>query len=512
VHTVRAIDRWLGNSDFFAAYIQADSYLLPITRKEIEVMNRVKSVLTPVLLSLAALTLSLPAISYADTLNVTEDAYTKADKPDENKGDEKTIEVKDEADDKDRIGYVQFDFSTLPDGLFAEEVVKASLRVWVEKVDNPGTISISLIDEDWDEHTIVPDTAPSISPTPVSFAVTGADESHFVTVDITELVQDWVAGYADNYGIALESNDGAKVKFGAKETENEHEMQIEVALGETGPAGPQGEQGIQGEQGEQGLTGPEGPMGPPGPQGPQGEPGAEGEPGAPGEPGPQGEPGPVPAIGTSCPAGQAVTGFNADGTLKCRGFVLTSCNVPGGHCRVFATSEKFPANLGGLEGADAQCQRLANEANLSGTFKAWLSTSDVPAKDRLVQASVPYTLVDDVTQVAADWAALTACTPEDYICDGVLSAAIDTDENGAPATPNAVYGPLAWTGTTPAGETQICSSGDPCTCGDWMGAGGQVNPANFTGTNWRWTGPSGGSSNCSKYTDNGGLPLYCFEQ
>ena len=82
-------------------------------------MNRVKSVLTPVLLSLAALTLSLPAISYADTLNVTEDAYTKADKPDENKGDEKTIEVKDEADDKDRIGYVQFDFSTLPGGLFA---------------------------------------------------------------------------------------------------------------------------------------------------------------------------------------------------------------------------------------------------------------------------------------------------------------------------------------------------------------------------------------------------------
>jgi hypothetical protein len=270
VHTVPVIDRWLGNSDFFAAYIQAASYLLPINIKEIEVMSRVKSVLTPVLLSLAALTLSLPATSYADTLNVTEDAYTKADKPDENKGDEKTIEVKDEADDKDRIGYVQFDFSTLPDGLFAEEVVKASLRVWVEKVDNPGTISISLIDEDWDEHTIMPDTAPSISPTPVSFAVTGADESHFVTVDITELVQDWVAGYADNYGIALESNDGAKVKFGAKETENEHEMQIEVALGETGPAGPQGEQGIQGEQGEQGLTGPEGPMGPPGPVGPEG--------------------------------------------------------------------------------------------------------------------------------------------------------------------------------------------------------------------------------------------------
>lgn len=42
------------------------------------------------------------------------------------------------------------------------------------------------------------------------------------------------------------------------------------------------------------------------------------------------------------------------------------------------------ANLGGLEGADAQCQKLAEAAGVSGkTWHAYLSTSTVDAKDRI---------------------------------------------------------------------------------------------------------------------------------
>jgi hypothetical protein len=50
---------------------------------------------------------------------------------------------------------------------------------------------------------------------------------------------------------------------------------------------------------------------------------------------------------------------------------------------VFVTSMAFDGNLGGLAGADADCQSLANAAGLSGTFVAWLSTSTVNANTRL---------------------------------------------------------------------------------------------------------------------------------
>ncbi|HET9535289.1 MAG TPA: hypothetical protein VFP43_08095 [Mesorhizobium sp.] len=43
------------------------------------------------------------------------------------------------------------------------------------------------------------------------------------------------------------------------------------------------------------------------------------------------------------------------------------------------------ANLGGLEGADAYCQRLAEAAGVTGpkTWRAYLSTNEVNAKDRI---------------------------------------------------------------------------------------------------------------------------------
>ena len=43
------------------------------------------------------------------------------------------------------------------------------------------------------------------------------------------------------------------------------------------------------------------------------------------------------------------------------------------------------ADLGGLEGADAHCQKLAEGAGVTGpkTWRAYLSTNEVTAKDRI---------------------------------------------------------------------------------------------------------------------------------
>jgi hypothetical protein len=70
---------------------------------------------------------------------------------------------------------------------------------------------------------------------------------------------------------------------------------------------------------------------------------------------------------------------------------------------VFATSQGFTGNLGGLAGADAICQAEANAAGLPGTYKAFLSDNNTSAADRLNQSSLPYELVNG-TPIAADWA------------------------------------------------------------------------------------------------------------
>jgi hypothetical protein len=245
----------------------------------------------------------VPFASFADTVHVADDAYTKADKPDENKGSDKKVEVKDAADDKDRIGFAKFDFSTLPSGVVSDDIVQATLRMWIEKVDRAGDIEVRRVDEfDWDEHSITANSAPSHT-FETSFGVTTADKDHFVTVDVTDLVKDWVDGlvnpFDNNFGIALAAV-GANVKIGSKETDKKHEMQIEVALGETGAVGPQGEQGKLGLQGEQGKLGPQGEQGKLGPQGEQGKLGLQGEQG---KLGPQGQQGVQGKIGPLGPKG-----------------------------------------------------------------------------------------------------------------------------------------------------------------------------------------------------------------
>ncbi len=91
---------------------------------------------------------------------------------------------------------------------------------------------------------------------------------------------------------------------------------------------------------------------------------------------------------------------------------------------VFITSTIFAdGNLGGIVGADAECQALADAASLSGTFLAWLSDSlgNSPATDpNFVKSEVPYLRVDGI-MVASSWADLV---------DGSLLAPIEVDEQG----------------------------------------------------------------------------------
>lgn len=64
----------------------------------------------------------------------------------------------------------------------------------------------------------------------------------------------------------------------------------------------------------------------------------------------------------------------------CTGCFLTEDARNESGCRVIFVTEGFwSGNLEGLEGADSKCQTEADEADLRGTFRAWLSGSNQPA-------------------------------------------------------------------------------------------------------------------------------------
>jgi hypothetical protein len=155
--------------------------------------------------------------------------------------------------------------------------------------------------------------------------------------------------------------------------------------------------------------------------------------------------------------------------------------------------------MGGLSGADALCQQAADSVSLSGTYKAWLSTTAVSAASRLSHADVPYVLLDG-TVVAANWSALTS---------GTLAHAIDRNEQ------NTALAGLwnVWTASTPDGRF-IESDAGPGDCEGWtqgmLSTGGDATCGSTMGTDSTWSNYQNDHS-CGGDFDYGHR-LYCFEQ
>jgi hypothetical protein len=163
----------------------------------------------------------------------------------------------------------------------------------------------------------------------------------------------------------------------------------------------------------------------------------------------------------------------------------------GGPCLVFLSSIRYTADLGGLAGADAKCQGLAEAAGLPGTYKAWLSDRTSAPASRFVPSPGPYRLVNGTT-IAGEWGDLM---------DGALRAPIDVTETGG--GPSSL--PLVWTNTNTDGTTWGESVGEHCA--NWStdaptsnGRGGVA-----TRSDSGWTARFGNPC-ASRYH------LYCFQQ
>jgi hypothetical protein len=96
-------------------------------------------------------------------------------------------------------------------------------------------------------------------------------------------------------------------------------------------------------------------------------------------------------------------------TIASMAAALSAASAQDNSMSFFVTSQGLGkgANLGGLAGADAQCQQLAEAAGTTGkTWRAYLSTSDTNARDRI--GNGPWynakgeKIADDVTSLHSD--------------------------------------------------------------------------------------------------------------
>jgi hypothetical protein len=158
---------------------------------------------------------------------------------------------------------------------------------------------------------------------------------------------------------------------------------------------------------------------------------------------------------------------------------------------IFVTSMSFNGNLGGLAGADQQCQNLATVAGLYNptNYKAWLSDNTTNAVDRLEHAPVPYLSVRGYgTIIAQNW---------DDLVDGALANPIRFDEYGRLVTDR------VWTGTMSDG-TKAGSD-----CSGWTSAKSTVKGSYGLSSDLTslWTDNQPPDKSCSQK-----LRLYCVEQ
>lgn len=205
--------------------------------------------------------------------------------------------------------------------------------------------------------------------------------------------------------------------------------------------------------------------------------------------------------------------------------MVLSLHVGAGEMSFFVTSAGpgQGADLGGLAGADAHCQRLAEAAGAGGrTWRAYLSTqgktltdSDVVhARDRI--GSGPWTNAKG-TMIAKDVAAL-------HSGDAMLGKTHLLDEKGSP-----VHGRTEkpnrhdiLTGSRPDGTAFPPSPpfGDT-TCGNWTKSGddgsaiiGHHDLAGPTGdawaTSWNSAHPTRGCSQQALRSTGGDGLFYCF--
>ena len=213
--------------------------------------------------------------AHAVTATLLADAHVSAAQPSVNFGTLTNLVV-----GNGDTALLQYDLGTLPAGVTAAQITRATLRLYINRVDTPGALSLSPVLASWGEYTVTAGTLPALGQAAAVVQVSA--EGQYVTLDVTNIVQGWIAAPSTNYGLALTAGSAA-LQLDSKENDlTSHPVELEITLattsssGSPGPQGPTGATGATGPAGPPGATGPQGPVGPSGPAGPAGAAGPQG--------------------------------------------------------------------------------------------------------------------------------------------------------------------------------------------------------------------------------------------
>jgi len=191
----------------------------------------------------------LPLAAFAQSVPLTQDSFV-AQATAANYGTAATLKVGGAAADQ---ALVQFDLSTLPAGITAANVSKATLALFVTSVTAAGPVNISLANGAWAENTVNGYNAP-VPGAAVASGVFVTAGGSYLYVDATAAVQGWINGAGNNGFIITPANGAVNVAFDAKEsTTTSHPATLTISLSSAGPAGATGTTGATGATGVTGA-------------------------------------------------------------------------------------------------------------------------------------------------------------------------------------------------------------------------------------------------------------------
>lgn len=113
----------------------------------------------------------------------------------------------------DCIGLMEIELPPLP--VTSVDSAVLQLSVIVKTGDKPSTIVVNRVTSPFDADTVTYNTLPSFVATSSQVSIDTSDLYTIVEIDITTIVNQWLSGTADNYGIALTNPEGVTlVQFG----------------------------------------------------------------------------------------------------------------------------------------------------------------------------------------------------------------------------------------------------------------------------------------------------------
>lgn len=314
----------------------------------------------PVLI--VAASILLPSLRAADAPLVS-DTYVSSAAPALNYGTATNLVIA-----PGNAGLVQFDLSQVPG---SATVATAYLCVYVNKVTSAGTLNFAAVTSGWTESGVTFNTQPNVGALLTSAGASVGNT--FVLVDVTTLVQGWLATPASNFGIQITGAGSTWVQLDSKENlSTSHPASLQLTIigpaGSTGTAGAAGLTGAAGPSGPAGSTGPSGAVGATGPTGPFGPTGASGAIGAAGLAGPGGSTGPTGPVGATGPSGAAgAAGIaGAAGATGVRG--ATGATGPAGIAG--ATGPTGALGPQGAVGASGANGPTSNKFNMDSTQRS----------------------------------------------------------------------------------------------------------------------------------------------